>query len=476
MGRRLSAEGIEFERCRQRLGVPDAFAAEIDALATERARSVALPARDLTEVPFVTIDPPGSLDLDQAVHIARRLDGTGFVVQYAIADVNAFVHDGDALDAESRKRGVTVYAPDRRSPVYPDVIGQGAASLLPGEVRPAIVWRLELDSDAQPIEVAVDRAIVRSRDKLDYPTMQAAADGGHLPEPIALLPDFGARRALLARARHAINLDLPEQAVVAAGDGWQLEFREPYPIELWNAEVSLLTGMAAAGILIKAGIGLLRTVPPAAGGTVDHLHRVAAALGVAWPRDVEIGDLLAALDSSPRSLAMREATASLLRGAGYTAFDGSPPGDTSHAGVGAPYAHVTAPLRRLADRFVNEVAVSVANGRAVPDDVRHALPELPELMAAGDHRAHGLERCVLDHVEALVLAVGQVLDGVVVEADRHEATVVVHDPAIRTRVEGDGLQPASAVQLRVVAVDTDQGRVRFAINGPRSTSPAGGGR
>ena len=91
----------------------------------------------------MTIDPPGSRDLDQALHIARR--GDGWTVRYAIADVAALVRPGGAVDLDAHLRGVTVYAPDAKAPLHPVVLSEGAASLLPGEWRPAVVWTLELD-------------------------------------------------------------------------------------------------------------------------------------------------------------------------------------------------------------------------------------------------------------------------------------------------------------------------------------------
>ena len=75
----------------------------------------------------MTIDPAGSRDLDQAFHAERRPHG--FRVRYAIADVAAFVAPGGALDREAFARGVTLYLPDGRAPLYPDVLGEGAASL-----------------------------------------------------------------------------------------------------------------------------------------------------------------------------------------------------------------------------------------------------------------------------------------------------------------------------------------------------------
>ena len=154
-------------------------------------------------------------DLDQAVHIAAA--GDGYLVSYAIADVAAFVQAGSELDAESRRRGQTFYFPDLRVPQLPPLLSEGAASLLPGQVRPAVLWQISLDAHGTPQHVDLRRARVRSTAQLDYVGVQRALESGSLPPALALLEQVGRKRQALARARHAINLDLPEQEVEIDG-------------------------------------------------------------------------------------------------------------------------------------------------------------------------------------------------------------------------------------------------------------------
>ena len=99
-------------------------------------------------------------------------------MRYAIADVAAFVTAGGLVDAEAQRRVETLYAPDRRTPLYPPVLSEGAASLLPGQTRPALVWTLDLDRDGELTRTDVRRAVVRSREQQDYPTVQAQLDAG----------------------------------------------------------------------------------------------------------------------------------------------------------------------------------------------------------------------------------------------------------------------------------------------------------
>src|SRR6478735_6192482 len=128
-------------------GFPAAALAEAEAAAggAPGGAGGAASRADLRDVPFLTIDPPGSMDLDQALCLERASaddgEGAAFVVHYAIADVGAFVVPGGALDAEVHERGTTLYAPDGRTPLHPAVLSEGAASLLPGEERPAAACR-----------------------------------------------------------------------------------------------------------------------------------------------------------------------------------------------------------------------------------------------------------------------------------------------------------------------------------------------
>jgi exoribonuclease R len=457
----------DFAAIRAEFGVPEDFPADVLAEAELRAASPALPELDATDVPLVTLDPPGSRDLDQAVHLARR--GDGYRVSYAIADVGAFVLLGRALDREARRRGQTLYSPDRRTPLHPPVLSEGAASLLPDQLRPAVLWTIDLDADGEPVRVDLRRARVRSRAQLDYPAVQAQADAGTLPEPLALLPRIGRLLQERAAERGAIELGTPDQEVRATPDGgWTIAFRGDLPVEVWNAQISLLTGRCAAALMLDGGVGVLRTLPPARPQDVDRLRLLAPALGVDWPDGASPGAVIAGLDPrEPGHAAFLEESGALLRGAGYTPFDGAPPAQAQHSGVGAPYAHVTAPLRRLVDRFGTELCLALAAGAEPAPELRAALPEIPALMATSDRRTREVERAVLDATEAWLLRgrLGQTFSAVVVDAEDGRGTVVLDRLAIRGRCTGEGLAPGTRVQVRLEEADVAGRTVRFSLDG-----------
>lgn len=455
--------GPELAALRSELGLPTEFPP--DALAeAEAAAARPLPTGlvDATDVPLVTLDPPGSRDLDQAFHLARQ--GSGFRLHYAIADVGSFVVPDGAIDAEARRRGVTLYLPDGRVPLHPPVLSEGAASLLAGQTRPAVLWRFDLDGDGAPVSTEVRRALVRSRAQLDYPTFEQ--QGGEL---VPLLRAVGELRQQRERDRGGVSLPIPEQVVVGDGEGWRLEFRAPLPVEGWNAQLSLLTGMAAARLMLDNGVGLLRVLPPPDERTVSALRRSARALGVEWPKSAAYADVVRRLDATvPAQAAVIRLAQTLFRGAGYVAFDGTllpAPGaeDAAQSAVAAPYAHATAPLRRLADRFVSECCLAACAGEEVPAWVRTALPLLPDLMSGADRKAHEVDRAVVDLAEALALQnrTGETFRGVVTEAEQGRGMVQLRDPAVRARIEGVDLPVGEEVDVRLADVDVAKHRVAF---------------
>ncbi len=454
-----------WDELRSRLGVTGDFPPEVAAEADAVARAPRWPDLDRTDIPLLTVDPEGSRDLDQALAIERG--PAGYRVHYAIADVAAFVTAGGAVDAEAHRRGVTVYAPDRNVALHPEVLSTGAASLLPGQDRPALLWTMDLDAGGELVRTDVRRARVRSRRQYAYPEVQGLLGSGTAGEDLRLLAEVGRLRQARAADRGAVHLPTPEQEVAAGADGrLHLLFRAPLPCEAWNAEISLLTGMAAARTMLAGGVGLLRTLPPPVPDEVASVRRSALALGVPWPDGVPYAQVISALDpDQPAAAAVLTFAARLLRGAAYAAFDGAPPAQPLHSAVAAPYAHCTAPLRRLADRYVGEVCVALVAGRDVPQWARDALPLLPAEMAGAAHRAQAVERAVVDLAEAVVLAprAGETFEAVVVEIGESHGVIQLREPAVRARCDGPRLPLGRPVRVVLASVDLAAGKVGFRL-------------
>lgn len=458
-----------FTTIRADLGVPVEFDA---AVLDEATRSIVEPPRGVEragngvserlDLELITIDPPQSVDLDQAVHIARR--GEGYRVSYAISDPAAFVEPGGEVDREAHRRGVTLYAPDRRTPLYPPIIGENAASLLPGVGRPAVLWTLDLDEAGQLVDVDVERATVRSREQLSYREAQRRIDAGEGPETLALLREVGRLREQVERERGGVSLNLPSQEVELADGAYHLRFDETLPVEAWNAQISLLTGMAAADVMIRGGVGVLRRLPVPEPEVIAGIRRAALALGIDWPPEATYAERIGSIvPDRPAHVALLARAVRALRGADYAAFVGEPPDATVHWAIGADYSHVTAPIRRLGDRYANEIALALCSGTEVPAWVLAELETLPETLGDARRREARLDRAIVDYVETMVLRhrVGEVFHAWVTDRRPGDSSrIQIAEPAISATVDA-AIEPGTELLVRLTEADTAARRVRF---------------
>ena len=449
---------------RETLELPDGFPPAVLAEAEAAAAAEPPPAADRRDVPFVTIDPPGSLDLDQALHLSRRAGG--YLVHYAIADVPGFVEPGGAVDLEARGRGQTLYAADGRVPLHPPVLSEDRASLLPGVDRAAYVWSFDLDEAGALLATRLERAVVRSRAQLDYAQAQSSIDDGSADGSLPLLNEIGELRLEQERARGGASLNVPDEEIVRTPDGgYALERRRLLPVEDWNAQLSLMTGMAAAELMIAARVGILRTMPKPSDEEIASFRRQTEALGRPWPASIGYGQYLHELPrDEPASLAILQAASGLFRGAGYVEIDGAVPADPVQSALASPYAHVTAPLRRLVDRWGLVVCEAIAAGREVPDWARASLGELPSLMGASSRRAAQLDGGSIARVEAAVLSdrVGDRFDATVLGLRNGSAVIQLVEPAVTATCPAPPeARPGARMPVVLEGADIRSGTVRF---------------
>ncbi len=450
-----AAMSAGLDRIRKEAAIPGEFPPEVLAACDAAIkRPVGPDHRDRTDRHFVTLDPAASVDLDQAFDIEQS--GSDLLLHYAIADVGWFVRPGDALDTEAFNRGVTVYLPDQRATLYPTALSEGAASLLPDVDRPAVVFVVRVGSDGVSRLDAVERAIVRSRAKLAYDSV-ADAD---LPAGFA---ELHRRIGAAEQRRDAMRFEFPEQQIVRDGDGhYSLQFRPRADSEEENAALSLATNLAVADALFAAHTGVFRVMAEVDGNRTGRLRNFAQAFGLQWPREMSLEDFVRGLPhddyrTSAFLLAVRRASG----GAGYEAYrEGKRPW---HAAVAATYAHATAPLRRLQDRYVIETALAVANGNPVPDEITAAFDNLPRAMSRGEQRANRAERQALDLAEAVVLSgqQGRTFPAVVIDEGEWGIEFQIADPAIVGRVPAHRVDPGDQIRVKVVHVDVVAGQVTY---------------
>ena len=449
----LLGEGLAL--IRQQFQLPAGFPPDVEAEAAQAARRGIEDHTDATDLPFVTLDPAESRDLDQAFALEEA--GSDILLHYAIADVGWFVSPGGAIDREAWVRGTSYYLPDGKVPLYPPVLCDGAASLLPDDERAAIIFTVRVDPAGEAKLDGVKRARIRSRAKLAYETVREE----ELPVGFAELT----RRVDAAeQARGAARVEPPEQEVVEQDGCFQLQLRPQSWAEQKNAALSLATNLTVAEALLQAKTGLFRTMGEPQDWAVRRLRHTARALGLEWPKGESLQQLERRLDQArPADAAMMLAIRRASPAAGYEPFrEGVRPW---HAAVAAIYAHATAPLRRLADRYVVEAALAIANGRpvAAPD----VFERLPDVMQKADALSSQIAHAVIDLAEAVSLKgrEGSEFDAIVTDVDQRGARIQLCSPAVVARLKADGLAPGDELKVKLEGADPETRTVQFSVVG-----------
>ena len=449
----LLAEGLA--AIRAQFKVPDGFPAEVDAAAEVSARRTLSEHTDRTAMPFVTLDPASSTDLDQAFAIEQA--GGDILLHYAIADVAWFVADGDPLDTEAWKRGETTYLPDGKAGLYPRVLAEGAASLLPDGPRPAVVFTSRIDAAGKAVLQGVERAVIRSRAKLAYDTVR----NDELPAGFA---ELAHRIAAADDARGAARVDPPEQEVERDAAGhFTLRLRPLSVAERSNAALSLATNLAVADMLLSAKTGLFRVMAEPDEHAQNRLRHTAEAFGLTWPKQATLEQFERLLDpTDPREAAFMLAIRRAGNGAGYEPYQ---PGAVPwHAAMAATYCHMTAPLRRLADRYVIRAALAVANGQPVPAEVEAAFARLGPVMDKAQARSGQVERAVVDLAEAAMLVgrEGDDFEAVVTDLGETGARIQLCELPIVARTVARRVQPGERIVVRLESADPIKRLISFA--------------
>ncbi len=354
-----------------RHGIPDGFPEEAIAESVA-AKPVGLAGReDLSELPFVTIDPEDARDHDDACFAERDTDRKnpgGHIVWVAIADVAAYVGPGTALDTEARRRGNSTYFTDRVVPMLPERLSSDLCSLREGLPRPCIAVELKLDSEGNKLAHRFTRGLMKSVASLNYTEVQAARDGeaeGRCADLAAgvLHPLFDAYAALRrARDRRApLDLELPERAIRLADDGKveAVGLKKRLDAHRLIEEFMILANVAAAEVLSRRRCPLLyRVHEEPAPERLDTLREVVQASGLTLAkgqmlRTAQLNSLLAQARGGEFDELVNLSTLRAMQQAYYHSAN------LGHFGLALrSYAHFTSPIRRYADLIVHRALIS----------------------------------------------------------------------------------------------------------------------
>jgi ribonuclease R len=456
-------------------GIPHIFPEEVLEEAPRAAKlKLSDKAReDLRHLPIVAIDPADARDHDDAIWAEPDGQG-GFNALVAIADVSFYVRPGSALDREARKRGNSVYFPDRVVPMLPEVLSADVCSLKEGEDRAAMACHLHINADGKVSSFRFTRALVRIAHNIAYEDAQAIVDSTlhHPPTPSSseegvgggavvrtILVNLWAAWKALAAARDArdpLELELPERRVVLneKGEIAEIAIRERLDAHRVVEDFMIAANVAAAKALeAKTAPVVYRIHEPPSREKLIALRDYLATMGkkLALGQVVTPGLFNRMLkdisDEAEKALVMEAVLRSQTQ-----AYYG--PANAGHFGLSlGSYAHFTSPIRRYSDLLVHRALVDAYNleqpappgtipaTSGLSDRDRASLQQVSDAISQTERRAMEAERDTIDRYVAAWLSarVGEVFDTRItgVQAFGFFATIV--------GLGGDGLVPISTL-------------------------------
>ncbi|MES2989685.1 MAG: ribonuclease R [Pseudomonadota bacterium] len=446
-------------------GIPNVFSDDLLAEAERVSKQQLGDREDLRDLPIVAIDPADARDHDDAVWATPDDDPKnegGWKAVVAIADVSFYVRPGSELDREARKRGNSVYFPDRVVPMLPEILSAEVCSLKEGEDRAALACHLQVGANGELKTWRFTRAVVSIAANIAYDDAQTIIDGPKTER--ALLDERFAigkeKRAEIEPAlkhlwdcwgalnkardkREPLALDLPERRIVLDEKGRILSVapRERLDAHKLIEDYMIAANVAAAKALEakKAPVMYRIHEPPSREKLValkDYLKtfEMEFALGQVI-RPATFNQILKKIGESD---AKDEIMTQVLR-TQTQAYYG--PANAGHFGLSlGSYAHFTSPIRRYADHIVHRSLVSayglglggLTSGEA------EGMERIGESISQLERRAMEAERDTVDRYVAAYLSqhVGEVMDAKITGVKDFGFFATVEG------IGGDGLVPA----------------------------------
>ncbi|SLJ88296.1 ribonuclease R [Novosphingobium mathurense] len=410
---------------------------------------------DLRHLPIVAIDPSDARDHDDAIWAEPDGEG-GFRALVAIADVSFYVRPGGDIDREARRRGNSVYFPDRVVPMLPEILSADVCSLRSGEDRAAMACHMRIDATGKVVEWRFTRAIVRIDEVIAYEDAQARIDDGSAADNLKHLWECWKALAEARHKRDPLELELPERRVKLDEQGriTEIAVRERLDAHRVVEDFMIAANVAAAKALeAKVAPVVYRVHETPSREKLVALKDYLATFG----KKLALGQVITPglfnrmlkdiADEAEKALIMEAVLRSQTQ-----AYYG--PRNEGHFGLAlGSYAHFTSPIRRYADLLVHRALVD-AYGLEQPKphgDIpatsglserdRDDLGRISDAISSAERRAMEAERETIDRYVAAWLSsrVGDVFDTRITGVQKFGffATII--------GLGGDGLVPVSTL-------------------------------
>jgi VacB/RNase II family 3'-5' exoribonuclease len=460
--------------------------AEREVQADERAGEQAAPSpsvRDMRDVLWSSIDNRESRDLDQ-VEYAERLDGGGYRVLIGIADVDAFVPKGSAIDRHAAVNTVSVYTPAVNFPMLPEQLSTGLTSLLEDEGRLAVVMELEVSADGDITSKQAYRAVVRNKAKMDYESVGAwIEERGPAPEEFARvegveeqikLQDEIARSLLeLRRKNGALQIETAEaMPVVENGRVTGLDVRRHNRAQDIIESLMIAANTSMAELLEANGVPSLRRVVRAP-EQWPLIMKTAESFGDHLPDEPDpraLSDFMSRRRAADPA-SYPELSLSILKMLGPGDYMVEAPGleQEGHFGLAVhDYTHSTAPNRRFPDLVTQRCLKSLASKASAPY-TREELEAIAERCNLMESAARKVERQLRKSAAAVLLSdrIGQTFDAIVTGVKDRGTFARLTNPPVSGRImRGEqGLEVGDRVRVRLLSTDPERGFIDFARAG-----------
>ena len=436
--------------------------------------------RDLTALPWCSIDNDDSRDLDQLT-MAEPLAGGGTRIRVAVADVSAAVAPGSALDGHAATNTTSVYTQPQNFPMLPDRLSTDLTSLGQDVDRLAVVVELTVDGGGASGAAVVYRAVVRNRAKLAYPSVGAWLEGrGPLPAAAGAIPELAgnlrlqdqvAQRLKATRHEHgALELDTLEVHARFDGDTVSgLEADERNHARDLIEDFMIAANGAIARFLEERRFPIVRRVVRSP-ERWQRIADIALEHGIHLPPEPDskaLNDFLIQRRAAD-PVRFPDLSLAVIKLLGRGEYVASFPGQdvTGHFGLAvSEYTHSTAPNRRYPDLVTQRLLKAALAGREVPYD-RGSLEALAASCTLKEDGAQKVERLLRKAAAACLLSgrIGEEFDGIVTGASPKGTWARIFDPPAEGRIEQGqaGLDVGDRVRVKLLQTDPERGFIDFA--------------